>query len=373
MQARLIERLRACALGAGCLGLAAGCVSHLADAADASMKSAADLAPDRWNELATGGDTACAKGAPYSFFVHPGTTENLVIDFAGGGACWDEATCRAGEFTEDVSDLRRAVRAGYGSGIYDRESSANPFANDWHVLVPYCTGDVHWGDAVVTYGHGDGAFTIHHEGAANARAVLHWVFEQIQSPSRVLVTGCSAGAYGAALWSSYVMREYPDVPVVELSDSGAAVITDRFLARGFPSWNAAAAFPSFVPGLDPKKNDVSKTSVVDFYSLLADHFPNDRFLAFDHTRDASQIEYFAKMGGGDAASWTRGMLSTIRGIHQRTVNYASFTVPGTAHCITPSDEFYAQQPGGVRFVDWLASAFHGPVESIGEAAAPPAR
>src|SRR4029079_15508250 len=45
-----------------------------------------------WNEMNPGGATTCALGAPYAFWVRPGTVNRLVIDFQGGGTCWDAST-----------------------------------------------------------------------------------------------------------------------------------------------------------------------------------------------------------------------------------------------------------------------------------------
>ncbi len=35
----------------------------------------------------------CSDGSPYRFYVSPGDPKKVVIDFQGGGACWDAATC----------------------------------------------------------------------------------------------------------------------------------------------------------------------------------------------------------------------------------------------------------------------------------------
>ena len=120
----------------------------------------------------------------------------------GGGACWDSFTCSIADaiFNDSVAPVRRALEDQSFQGIYDRQNPENPFADWYHVVIPYCTGDVHWGDAEVTYGEGSGAFDINHVGARNARAVLDWVFTHFTGPEQILVTGCSAGSVLASLW-----------------------------------------------------------------------------------------------------------------------------------------------------------------------------
>ena len=52
-----------------------------------------ELEADQWTELLPGGDTICSRGDEFAFFVHPGTSNRVVVDFIGGGACWSEDTC----------------------------------------------------------------------------------------------------------------------------------------------------------------------------------------------------------------------------------------------------------------------------------------
>jgi hypothetical protein len=35
----------------------------------------------------------CSDGSPYRLYVSPGDPKKVVLDFQGGGACWDAATC----------------------------------------------------------------------------------------------------------------------------------------------------------------------------------------------------------------------------------------------------------------------------------------
>ncbi|MBN2196715.1 MAG: hypothetical protein JW751_28155, partial [Polyangiaceae bacterium] len=215
-----------------------------------------------WNEFNPGGETICSLGAPYAFFARPGTVNKVIVDFIGGGACWSEPTCSAVNelFYAEVDSVpfrSASTTDNVPRGIYDRTRAENPFADWYHVVIPYCTGDVHWGDSVTTYAEGTAdEVTINHKGAINARAVLKWVYDNFSAPEQILVTGCSAGSYGAALWSADVMNHYPDAEVFQFGDSGAGIGTRTFMTEGFPSWNATGAFPAYVPELDPSKVDI---------------------------------------------------------------------------------------------------------------------
>jgi hypothetical protein len=309
-----------------------------------------------WNEI-NPPDTICSRGTPYAFWAKPGKVNKVIIDFIGGGACWDEFTCSVADsiFEPDVESVRQAIMDDTPEGIYDHANPANPFADWYHVIVPYCTGDIHWGDAVTTYGTGEDAVTINHKGAVNARAVLDWVYQGFSKPEQVLVTGCSAGSYGAALWSGHVMNHYTDSEVFQFGDSGAGIITQDFFTNSFPSWNAEQAFPAFIPALDPSKVDILTMALPDLYAGIANHFPEQKMSQYNTFLDDNQTFYFVAMGGSGAEEWSQLMQASITDIESRAPNFAAYTAPGEQHCIIPYDNFYTVQSNGVLLVDWLRS------------------
>lgn len=155
------------------------------------------------------------------------------MEFEGGGACWNQRTCRPNPrspFKADVGFTRLGIEAANGgdalpsefggaglSGIYDGANPANPFpAEQWmHVYIPYCTGDLHWGNATRTYGPG---VTVLHRGALNAGAAVRWVTKQVgrAGVTHLTVTGCSAGGYGAAMWGAHLAAAYPQASFVQV-------------------------------------------------------------------------------------------------------------------------------------------------------------
>jgi hypothetical protein len=322
-----------------------------------------------WTELAGGGETICSRGDPYAYFVRKGTVNKVVIDFIGGGACWDAVTCGfAGAiFEETVDSVRDRIQGGEPEGFYDDQNPDNPFKDWYHVVVPYCTGDVHWGNSVQTYKGKTKKedVTINHKGAVNSRAVLDWVFANFAAPEQVLVTGCSAGSYGSAMWSAWVMDHYQDSEVFQFGDSGAGIITEEFFQDSFPAWQAEDAFPAFIPELDPKKVDILTTALPDLYAGIANFFPDRWMSQYNTTFDENQFFYYSVMGGGTVDEWSEQMLTSISEIEKRAPNFSAFIAPGEQHCIVPYDNFYTVQADGVLLVDWLAQMIgEGSVESV---------
>ncbi|HWM87149.1 MAG TPA: pectin acetylesterase-family hydrolase [Kofleriaceae bacterium] len=325
-----------------------------------------DLEPG-WNEIATGGETVCSRGTEYAFWVRKGSVNKVVIDFVGGGACWDAMTCSFADaiFEESVDAVRERIEGGEQGGFYDDTNADNPFKDWYHVVIPYCTGDVHWGNATTVYSEGEpNEVTIEHKGAVNSRAVLDWVFDGFAAPEQIMVTGCSAGAYGSALWAAWVMDHYPDSQTFQFGDSGAGIITEEFFQDSFPSWNAADAFPAFIPDLDPEKVDILTTALPDLYAGVANYFEGQWTSEYNTTFDENQHFYYEVMGGGDVAEWSGLMLASIAEIEKRAANFSAFIAPGEQHCILPYDNFYTVTANGVRLVDWLNEMLtEGAVES----------
>jgi hypothetical protein len=305
-----------------------------------------------WQEVSAPG-LVCSDGSPWKFFVSPGDSKRVVVDFQGGGACWNEGTCdpQKGTFQSKLS----TGELEYAQGIYNRASAANPFKSWSHVFVPYCTGDIHWGDAERKYGQ----LTIQHKGSVNARAALEYVYKNFTDPSNVFVTGCSAGSYGSALWAPNIMRQYPKARVAQLGDSGLGVTNPQFTALAFNTWNAGGAIPD-LPGLEAFKADPGKTRVEEIYKAAAKAFPNNSFSQFSANFDAVQIFFYA-LGKGEAqpqqpsvVEWVQGAFKSLTDIKTAAPqNYSSYVAPGSSHCIITSPAFYTTRVKDVALVNWV--------------------
>jgi hypothetical protein len=313
----------------------------------------ADPAAAQWQTIVPGGDTLCSDGSPYRFFVHPGDPGKLLVEFEGGGGCWDDVTCATDIYSRRIQvDPAQAEREGRLQGIYDRSNPENPFRDWTHVYVPYCTGDLHWGNRSRTYLGLRGPYTVHHRGAVNASAALSWASQNVPAPSQLFVAGCSAGGYGSILWSAHLMARYPGASAAQLSDSAAGVVPPGFFATPLANWGAAAAWPSFIPALDLAQADLARLSLPDLYSGVAHHYPLSAFSQFNRLEDLTQMFFFLATGG-NPADWTSRMRSSVAEVQAANPNFFGYTASGTQHCVINSADFYTTQVGGERLVDWV--------------------
>ena len=189
----------------------------------------------------------------------------LVVDFMGGGACFSDATCASGAGNITFADrmifnspaqiafLQCAPQGTVetllrGLGILDYSSAeANPFGADAgyaHLLVSYCTGDVHAGGVAepVVYkdtGTGDDV-PIRHMGGVNVNKTLDWLGSAglLAGLEEVVVVGESAGGVAASLWAWSIRSR------VEAANGGSwngrmLVFPDSFALRSrwSPNWD----------------------------------------------------------------------------------------------------------------------------------------
>lgn len=309
--------------------------------------------PQGWKQVFPGGDTICARGNEFSFFYHPGNDDNIVIDFVGGGACWSAQTCdeRMPTFTDSVESLISRLLDGV-SGIYDHENVLNP-VNDWsHVVIPYCTGDIHWGDNVMTYGEPGKEFTVFHKGAVNAKAVLEWTMEKY-TPSKIFLTGTSAGGYASIYWLPYIREHAPQANIIQFSDSAVGVATDDFFQQCSPIWNPMKHAPAWIPSLDPDKTDWSKLSVTALYQEVGRFYPDVTLSQFNTNFDEVQSFFYQLMGGKDTDEWAEKAVASLAAISEAIPNFSYFHSGGDLHTIIPEHDFYALSTNDIKLVDWL--------------------
>lgn len=337
--------------------------------------------PAGWNRIAPAGDTVCANGSDYAFYVSPGKVNKLVVDFDGGGACWNGGTCSQPSNPENEFG-GVYVEGVYGSpadfgfqGIFDRENEANPFRDWYHVYISYCTADLHLGDNIATYTGPDGELTINHKGAVNARAALGWVFDNFSAPETIFVTGISAGAYASIAWLPKIADEYPDTDIYQLGDSGAGIVTENFFTGDAANWRIEEALPDLGEAIVLNEN-----ALINLYTAVGESYPDAMLSQYNSLFDGTQISFYGLMRGifpptqELSLEWSHKMTASLAAISRRTETFRAYVSTldvnndpsdGTSHVILNRSEFYTLETNGARFVDWVDDLVNGrDVESV---------
>ena len=300
-----------------------------------------------WTKIEPGGDTICATGTPYAFFVHPGTVNRLVLFFEGAGLCWDASTCSSPGVGYDATVDETDNPANHPQGMFDLDNPENPFKDWYQVYVPSCTGDGHWGDATATYHWGGKDYTMNYKGFANVSAVLDWIQAGFQEPEKFFVAGCCGGAPVSVIGAAHLHALYPDVPFYQLGDSGASV-PDSGAALRLQTWGWLKNPVDWIPALQVPATEMTMAGT---YIAVANYYPQDRWAQYNTAHDQAQTLVYPMLGG--TGDWSQLMLANMQEIQDGAPNFHSYIAPGAIHCITPLDSFYTREVNGVKFVDWL--------------------
>lgn len=323
----------------------------------------------------------------FRFWVRPGDPKKLAVVFDGGGACWDNLTCSnpfgSERLTFYAPDIPVSADPSRYGGLLDFSNPANP-VQEWTVVaIPYCTGDVHLGSTDRRYrmiGHRDlpRSFTVRHRGYDNFMVVLDWITKNVPSGadgvSDLLVTGASAGGYGAAAHFPWLVQQYPQARLSVLADASQGVSTPDFDngAEGRRNWNPQLA--PWVFGPDPLA--VPSNQLIRAGALA---FPQARFAQFSHVQDSVQAGFYGYMKAfhGPAGNcrrvtpdWNQQMLATLTEDQAVLPNFRSYLLPGAAHTVIGDDGFYAASPAGPVFADWLGGMLGTGAASWEHAACP---
>ena len=188
-------------------------------------------APPGWTWYQIEG-AVCRDGSPTGFYVREGKVDKLLIYLEGGGACSSPGFCsyNPANVNEVLNGDGQTVAGSIGGavaghqqpgpdGIFNMTQASNPF-KDWsQIYVPYCTGDVHFGTRknVMLPGLSGGQQFV---GYLNMKLFISRIVPTFKDKvSRVVLTGSSAGGFGALLNYSMVQDAFGTVLVSVLNDS----------------------------------------------------------------------------------------------------------------------------------------------------------
>lgn len=330
-----------------------GCLS------DCTLVELLEPPPMEWTYIEVPG-TVCMNGSTAGFGVNYNPeSSNVMIYLEGGGACFSDAC----DFTAFSIPFVPPI-----DGIFSRSNDNNP-VKDWTMIyVPYCTGDIHAGDAEQMLGGQLRQF----RGYSNITTYLQqWV------PSfpaeRVLLTGISAGGFGAALNATQVANAYGDgVELTVIDDSGPPLSNDVIppcLQQLFrETWNLDGTVLDECPTCDPTD------FATDFLQHVIDNYPDVRYGLFSNTSDAIISTYMGAGWGNGQHDNCEGLplpvpaltyaedLFAIRALHETEAS--SFYVLGIGHTVLRVG-FNITSVDGTSVPEWIGQVLDGQISHVG--------
>ena len=319
-------------------------------------------------------DAVCGDGSATGIGVNPGTGSDLVLFLDGGGACSSGLTCFGGLAFGTVvpktvttlgpfgeAEFSARVGSTAAGSIVDRTLAGNPFATATLVLVPYCTGDVHGGDRVVAY-NDFASGTVHHAGHANVLAYLKRIAATYPAPTRVILTGSSAGGFGTIVNYESVRAYYPVAQGVVVDDSGPLLENNGglLIQAGLQSWGISDIF---VPLCGAGVCDGANANLSKGMTALLQKYPQDRFalLSWD-IDDIINAFYFTTFAGtpDPATTFAPQLRAMLGDVFDPAPNgrYFVAAAPSTGRHVL-LDNPAAVSQGGVSLLSWLAQEVTG--------------
>ena len=152
-----------------------------------------------------------SEGGSYHALFKKGSENKVMIYFAGGGVSINDETARNDTYNTKLVKPDMLANTTMNMGGLASDVEGSPFKNWSMILFPYATGDFHSGTGEFRYTDKDGKEKIlYHNGYTNYTAAMKQIMEKagIENADTVLVTGYSAGGWGAAILADDIYTNY---------------------------------------------------------------------------------------------------------------------------------------------------------------------
>lgn len=334
------------------------------DAGDVPDGEPLATTPGEWEFVEIEG-AECRDGSTAGIGVNLSTdSPNVMIYLEGGGACFNDA-CDLTAF--DVPFVPPP------DGIFNRGRDRNP-VQDWSMIyVPYCTGDVHAGskpDATIEGLDGTHQFV----GYDNMGLFLDRIVPTFPDATQVLLTGISAGGFGAAANFERTQRAFGDTPVVLVDDSGPPMPSDVLRPCLQQQWREVWGLEETILadcGADcPDENDYVLDMAVHLMHTLPDNYGG----LFSNTRDATIRTFYGygeddcdpgavPMTPGDA--FEAGLMDFRDAALAEGPNFGTYYLTGIGHTCLRGPCFYLTEVDGTRLTEWVGDLLEGHAAHVG--------
>lgn len=318
-------------------------------------------------------DARCRDGSTTGIGLRRGQGAGLMIYFQGGGACFNDLTCGINPSSFDAGDFA-GLASGGSAGIFDPDASKNP-VGDWNVVfVPYCTGDVHSGDNTDVTVPGVGG-THQFVGYANVGAYLERLVPTFAGVSHVLVTGESAGGFGAAFNYDRIADAFRDAAAVTLLDDSGPPLADDVLKPCLQQiWRDLWGMNKNIPADCSACFQPDGGGIVEYARYLGEKHADQHLALISSTAD-NVIRLFFGFGANDCSPLFPDTPADVfeAGLIEARDQYfgepagvwGSYFIDGTDQHTWLSSSYYTAKVDGVVLVDWVRDLIDGKVAHVG--------
>jgi hypothetical protein len=312
-----------------------------------------------------------AAGKPYHANLRVGSENKVMVVLGGGGVSVDsytEARPVTGIFDKgfytNIDGLDQLAKGGFA-----RDTEGNPFRTWTVVHLPYSTGDFHAGAGVNEVVGLDGqSQSVHHAGFTNLELVLEAVKEITGTPTELMVTGSSAGGFGAAIVTGRVMDFFPDTTNVTTMVDSSLLLYD---------WNSVSRNVWKSPTEVAEVLTTNNCTLDALTALKADR-PSVKILFASSIRDDTLSRMQSYLSGGefevsaqDGVQYQADLRMMVNQLRDQVPGVGLYIFQGktkkrtglTQHTIGRRTQ--DRLVGGTTPLEWVSRAVAGDVKSFG--------
>ena len=283
-------------------------------------------------------------------------SRDLLIYLQGGGACFDLISCANNPAAYGAGGFQ-GFGAGAGqNGLFAQDREANPF-RDWNmVFVPYCTGDLHGGDAPNRTVPGLELFGAQQfVGSSNMSAVMNRIGNAGREARQVVLTGESAGGLGSLLTYGLVADSLSPAPVDLLNDSGPFPPSNSaFPPARQQQWTSLWNLGSVLP--DACASCRETDGLEHLLPHYATTYPERSFGLISYRADFVMRLYYGYYGLIEPAPFESGLFGIRPTLPS---NGATYYIPGDGHTVLSSGAYYTLSVQDVPLTDWVNQIVDG--------------
>ncbi len=321
-------------------------------------------------------------------FFRKGKENKVLVCFFGGGCSVNEFTAArsnampGGFYFYQLFDAKNKVLGEMAykhfctSGVLSPDGM-NPF-HDWTIIVvPYATADFHCGTNDFPYTVLDGSKkTLYHHGYTNVDKLMKAVMPQItETPEALVITGYSAGGFGAALLSDHVIGFFPKTKNVTVCVDSGLLLNSKWPQVVNDVWKAPKNIAQNIKtdnltldclkALDKKREGKAK--------ILFCCSPRDTLLALSQTlfdRGDHLLFNATKKDGDRFQSILKASVKEMQEALPKSgvFIFADLEHEGgtlTKHTIINTKEVFNKRDQGMSVAQWMMDAVNGKVKSYG--------
>jgi hypothetical protein len=310
-----------------------------------------------------------------------------MISFCGGGVIASKEDCRYPINMKSFLTNKIMTYAANSGPFFDfaffmliknqgiiSPTEENPFAGWDKVIIPYVCGDFHTGTADFTYTDQEGVSHIFHSnGYTNFLKSMELIKKRWPSPKRILITGSSAGSFGASALAGKVSEYYPECQNITVYCDSSYLKSDRWKEITEDLWKTPQWISDSV-----HTDDLGGDWLEALYENYGDRL---KILYSSSTKDGVLARFTHYINDGTYQikvdpQW----LDTVReGLRDRINRFSEKGIRisyyinerpdklsgGTAHCISQDISWSQYEVDGVSNAKWVYDAVNGKLYDVG--------